>query len=80
MSDSDDLGRDPDVSEGEDPQAMRVFTEPEHADVPLDPDTPAFDRVQDGKRVDEDYEAEYNRRYVKEHGDHREPPAAPEGE
>lgn len=59
-----------DVSEGEDPQAMGLFTEPADPDVHLSPDHPAFDRVQDGKDVDEEYEREYNRRYVKEHGDH----------
>lgn len=70
-TDPNDLGHDPEVSKGDAPQALRVFTEPTEADVPLDPSTPAFDRVQDEKAVDEDYEAEYNRRYVKEHGDHR---------
>ena len=62
---------DREVSEGEDPQAMGLFTEPTEPDVRLDPDHPAFNRVQDGKDVDEEYEREYNRRYVKEHGDHR---------
>lgn len=61
---------DPDISEGEAPQAMGMFTEPTEPDVHLDPNTAAFDRVQDGKDVDEEYEREYNRRYVKEHGDH----------
>ena len=64
-------GDDRDVSEREDPQAMGLFTEPAESDVRLDPDHPAFDRVQDGKDVDGEYEREYNRRYVKEHGDHR---------
>ena len=63
-------GDDRDVSEGEDPQAMGLFTEPTAPDVRLDPDHPAFDRVQDGKAVDAEYEREYNRRYVREHGDH----------
>ncbi len=69
-SNDEPVDRDPDLSEGEDPQAMRLFTEPDDDDVHLDPSNPAFDRVQDGKAVDEEYEAEYNRRYVKEHGDH----------
>ena len=75
MSDADDRpapdAPEPGGPEPEDPQAMGVFTEPSEPDVRLDPDTPAFDRVQDGKDVDEEYEREYNRRYVKEHGDHR---------
>jgi hypothetical protein len=62
--------RDPEVSDGEEPQAMRLFNEPDEADVRLDPDHPAFDRVQEGKDIDEEYEREYNRRYVKQHGDH----------
>ena len=61
---------DPSISEGEAPQAMGFFNEPTEPDVKLDPDNPAFDRVQQGKEVDEEYEREYNRRYVKEHGDH----------
>ena len=69
--DREPVDHDPDVSEGEAPQAMRLFHEPDESDVRLDPDHPAFDRVQDEKAVDETYEAEYNRRYVKEHGDHR---------
>ena len=64
---------DPSISSGEAPQAMGMFTETTGDDVKLDPDTPAFDRVQDGKKVDQDYEREYNRRYVKEHGDHQGP-------
>ena len=68
---TDDPRPAPDDSEPEDPQAMGLFTEPSEPDTHLDPDTPAFDRVQDGKTVDEAYEREYNRRYVKEHGDHR---------
>ena len=63
-------GYDPEISADDPPQAMRVFNEPEEADVPLDPDTPAFDRVQDEKEIDGEYEREYNRRYVKAHGDH----------
>jgi hypothetical protein len=68
-----------DVSEGEDPQAGSLFLEPTEGDVHLDPDHPAFDRVQEHKEVDAAYEREYNRRYVKEHGDHRDGdgPAAP---
>lgn len=62
--------RDPEVSEGEAPQAMRLFTEPTEPDVALDPAHPAFDRVQEDKEIDDEYEREYNRRYVKEHGDH----------
>ena len=61
---------DPEVSDGEAPQAMGVFTEQTSPDVRLDPNHPAFDRVQDGKAIDDAYPAEYNRRYVKEHGDH----------
>lgn len=64
----DDL--DPGVSEGEAPQAMRLFNEPTEDDVRLDPSNPAFDRVQQSKEVDMEYEREYNRRYVKAHGDH----------
>ena len=64
------VDRDPEVSEGEAPQAMRLFTEPDEDDVRLDPSNPAFDRVQDDKSIDDEYEAEYNRRYVKQHGDH----------
>lgn len=60
----------PDVSEGESPQASGLFLEPVEGDVRLDPDHPAFDRVQQHKEIDEEYEREYNRRYVKEHGDH----------
>lgn len=66
----DDQDRDPEISDGEAPQAMRLFTEPTEPDVRLDPNTPAFDRVQDGKSVEREYTAEYNQRYVKEHGDH----------
>ena len=65
------LDTDPEVSEGEAPQAMGLFTEPTEPDVRLDPGNPAFDRVQDGKAIEEDYPAEYNQRYVKEHGDHQ---------
>ncbi|MGB3542658.1 hypothetical protein [Rubrivirga sp.] len=65
-----DADRDPAISDGEAPQAMRVFTKPAQDDVALDPDNPAFDRVQTEKEVDGEYEREYNRRYVKEHGDH----------
>ena len=61
---------DPETSEGEAPQAMNLFTEQTEPDVRLDPNNPAFDRVQQGKTIDDEYEAEYNRRYVKEHGDH----------
>ena len=68
--DRDRLADDPEISEGEEPQALHLFTEPTEPDVHLDPDTPAFDRVQDEKEIDQEYEAEYNRRYVKEHGDH----------
>lgn len=68
--DRDPLADDPEVSDGEAPQALHVFTEPTEPDVHLDPETPAFDRVQDEKSIDQEYEAEYNRRYVKEHGDH----------
>ena len=68
--DDEPFETDPEVSEGESPQAMSLFTEPTEPDVRLDPDNPAFDRVQDGKAIDDTYAAEYNRRYVKEHGDH----------
>ena len=61
---------DPSVSEDEAPQAMGFFTEPTEPDVRMDPNHPAFDRVQQGKEIDDEYEREYNRRYVKEHGDH----------
>ena len=60
-----------DVSEGEGAQASSLFLEPTEEDVHLDPDHPAFDRVQEGKEIDAEYEREYNRRYVKRHGDHR---------
>ena len=62
---------DPEVSEGEAPQAMGLFTEATEPDVRLDPNNPAFDRVQDAKAIEDEYPAEYNQRYVKEHGDHR---------
>jgi len=68
--DTDPLADDPELSRDEAPQAMHLFTEPTEPDVRLDPENPAFDRVQQGKEVDEEYEREYNRRYVKEHGDH----------
>lgn len=78
----DDQDRDPDISEGEAPQSMRIFTEPTEGDVHLDPDNPAFDRIQEEKEVDEEYEREYNRKYVKEHGDHHghKPTRGPEAE
>ena len=60
---------DPEVSDGEAPQAMNAFTESTSPDVRLDPNHPAFDRVQDEKAIDAEYPAEYNRRYVKERGD-----------
>lgn len=66
----DPLADDPELSEGEAPQALHLFTEPTEPDVRLDPNNPAFDRIQDEKEIDEEYEADYNRRYVKEHGDH----------
>ena len=69
--DGDAFETDPEVSDGEAPQAMGLFTEQTRPDVRLDPDHPAFDRVQDGKAIDDEYPAEYNQRYVKEHGDHR---------
>ena len=77
-----DAGRDPEISEGEPPQAMRVFNEPVAPDVHLDPDAPAFDRIQEEKEVDAEYSREYNRRYVKEHGDHHghRPTRGPEAE
>ena len=62
--------RDPEISDGEAPQAMRLFNAPDEADVRLDPNNPAFDRVQDEKAIDGEYEREYNREYVKAHGDH----------
>ena len=70
--DKPDLPQDPDpsVSKDEAPQAMGFFNEPTEPDVKMDPDHPAFDRVQQGKSIDDEYEREYNRRYVKEHGDH----------
>ena len=66
-----DDGYDADLSASDPPQAMRLFNEDTEPDVPLDPSLAAFDRVQDGREVDEDNEREYNRRYAKEHGDHR---------
>lgn len=69
-TDRDPLADDPEISEGEAPQAMHLFTEPTEPDERLDPDHPAFDRVQKDKEIDTEYEREYNRRYVKEHGDH----------
>ncbi|MDT0632903.1 hypothetical protein RQM47_12435 [Rubrivirga sp. S365] len=55
MSDKPDQRPDgPNVSEDEDPQAMGLFTEPTEPDVHLDPDHPAFDRVQDGRKADEE--------------------------
>ncbi|WP_412062691.1 hypothetical protein [Rubrivirga sp. IMCC45206] len=66
----DPLADDPELSKDEAPQAMHLFTEPTEPDEKLDPNLAAFDRVQSAKKVDEEYQAEYNRRYVKEHGDH----------
>ena len=65
----------PDTSPDDEPlQAMSAFTEPTEPDVPLDPATPAFDRVQTEKaqeqEIADENEREYNRRYVREHGDH----------
>ena len=79
---ADDEDHNPEVSKGEAPQAMRLFSEPSEPDVHLDPDNPAFDRVQKGKEIDQEYEREYNRRYVKEHGDHHghDPIEGPEAE
>ena len=68
--DRDPLADDPDLSGEEAPQALHRFTEPTEPDVRLDRNNPAFDRVQDEKAIDAEYEAEYNRRYVKAHGDH----------
>ena len=78
----DDEDRDPELSEGEAPQAMRLFNEPTEPDAHLDRDNPAFDRVQDEKAIDEAYERDYNADYVKEHGDEigHEPTQGPEGE
>ena len=66
----DPLADDPELSKDEAPQAMHLFTEPTEPDVRLDPDHPAFDRVQEETSIKEEYEREYNRRYVREHGDH----------
>ena len=70
-ADPDPLADDPELSDEEAPQAMHLFTEPTEPDVRLDRDHPAFDRVQQGKAIDDAYEREYNRRYVREHGDHQ---------
>ena len=55
-------------------QALSAFTEQTEPDVHLDSDAPAFDRVQTGKaqeqEIADENEREYNRRYVREHGDH----------
>ena len=64
-------GYDAELSASDPPQAMRLFNEDTEPDVPLDPDLAAFDRVQEDRTVDADNEREYNRRYVKAHGDHR---------
>ena len=64
-------GYDADVSASDPPQAMRLFNDDTEPDVSLDRNLAAFDRVQDDRSVDEENEREYNRRYVKEHGDHR---------
>ena len=73
-ADRDPLADDPELSADEAPQAMSLFNEPTEPDVRLDPDTPAFDRVQDGRAIEREVESEnereYNRRYVREHGDH----------
>lgn len=73
-TDRDPLADDPDLSADEAPQAMHFFTEPVAPDVRLDADNPAFDRVQTGKteeqEIEEENPREYNRRYVREHGDH----------
>lgn len=66
---------DPEVSEGEAPQMMRLFNDETEEDVHLDPKLAAFDRVQDDRAVDDAYDNEANRRYVKDHGDHRDPEA-----
>ena len=66
-----DEGYDADLSASDPPQAMRLFNDDAEPDVSLDPNLAAFDRVQDDRGVDEENEREYNRRYVKEHGDHR---------
>ena len=77
MSDRPDDTQEP--TDDEPTQAMRAFTEPTEPDVHLDRDHPAFDKVQGEKTVDDEYEAEYNRRYVKEHGDHHGNDPAPQG-
>ena len=65
---------DDDSAQDEPVQAMSAFTEQTEPDVHLDPDTPALDRVQTGKQreqeIADENEREYNRRYVREHGDH----------
>ena len=72
--DPDSRADDAEPTDDEPVQALSVFTEQDEPDVHLDPDTPAFDRVQDGKAADaeiaDENEREYNRRYVREHGDH----------
>ena len=78
----EDEDYDPEISEGEAPQAMRLFNEPTESDVHLDRANPAFDRVQDDKAIDQAYERDYNSDYVKEHGDQigHEPTQGPEGD
>jgi len=66
-----------DVSAVDPPQAGSLFLEGEAPDEPLDTNVAAFDRVQTRTediaehKVETGYERDYNKRYVKEHGDHR---------
>jgi hypothetical protein len=68
-SDEDKLADDP-------PQAGTFFLEDEAPDEPLNEDVAAFDRVQtetvdvQEHEIETEYERGYNKRYVKEHGDH----------
>lgn len=67
---------DEDVSADDPPQAGSFFLEDEQPDEPLNKDVAAFDRVQTWTEdlaehaIETENEREYNRRYVREHGDH----------
>ena len=74
--DSDENTPDEDVSADDPPQMGSMFLEDEEPDEPLNTDVAAFDRVQTRTEsiaeheIDQENERNYNKRYVKEHGDH----------
>lgn len=73
----DDRPDPDDVSADDPPQAGSLFLEDEEPDEALDTDVAAFDRVQtraediEEHEIETEFERDYNRRYVREHGDHR---------